>query len=381
MNTYDILIRNGLIYDPLRNNKQQGDLAVCGKRICKIGQINGTASKEIDASGCLVVPGLIDLHMHLFPYSDVGVVPDLMCLPNGITSACDGGSTGWGNYEFHRYYSSLRKVTVKNFVNCSGVGLSVHGFPDQMNLNLMDGKGKKAIRRLFEEYRDELAGIKLLIRPQSMRDYGEEPLFAALELAEELQTVLMIHISGTTIPVNRLASLVRPGDILTHCYNNNGMTILDEAGQVTPEVWEAQKRGVIFDVGNARKHFSFSVALRALKQGFLPNTISTDTTVLGAYRKPEMCCLPWVMSKFLAMGMTIEQVIACCTSSPAHAVFFRESAGAIYENGLADIAVLKPLAKKVIFTDSNGESVAGNTLIKPVATIKSGELLWRDIEY
>jgi len=381
MNHCSLLIKNGHVYDPSGTFDQVTDIAVCGNKIAGIGQFNGSGAKEIDAKGCFVVPGLIDLHMHMYPYSDVGVIPDLMCLPNGVTSACDGGSAGWGNYEFHRYYAHLRKVTVKNFINCSGAGLSVHGFPDQMNLNLMDGKGKDKLRGLFEEYRDELAGIKLLIRPQSMLDYGEEPLTAALEMAEELHTILMIHISGTTIPLRRLASLVRPGDILTHCFNNNGMTILDENGQVLSEVWEARKRGVIFDVGNARKHFSFSVAQKAFAQGFLPNTISTDTTILGAYKKPEMCCLPWVMSKFLAMGMTIEQVLNCCTRAPAAAVHFSQSAGSLHVGGQADIAILKVLDKPTTFADSEGNSVTGSNLIKPIATVKNGELLWRDIEY
>lgn len=381
MNTCDILIKNGRIFDPASGLDQIADLAVKDGKICAIGFCEGTGAKEIDASGCLVVPGLIDLHMHMFPYSDVGVVPDLYCIPNGVTAAADGGSTGWGNYPFFRYYAALRKVTVKNFVNCSGAGLSVHGFPDQMNLNLMSGKGKDALRRLFGEYRDELAGIKLLIRPQSMKDYGEEPLTAALEIAEELKTILMIHISDTTIPMPRVASLVRSGDILTHCFNDKGMTILDENGHVFPEIWDAWRRGVIFDVGHARMHCGFATAAKAIAQGFLPNTISTDTTNFGAYKRPEMFCLPMVMSKFIALGMEPEQVIACCTKNAAAAVDFGRDAGALKLNGQADIAVLKILEKPIIFGDWRRNTVKGHQLIKPVATIKKGDLLWRDIEY
>ncbi len=382
MEICDLLIKNGRGYDPSNGVDRVADLAVHKGKILAIGSsVCKKGVKELDASGCVVTPGLVDLHMHLYPYTEIGVLPDAFCLPNGITAAADAGSAGWGDYERQRYYSCLRKVTVKNFLNCSGTGLSVHGFPDQMNLNLMDGRGKDVLRKLFDKYADELAGIKLMIGSKSMKNYGEEPVTAALEVAEEIGTIVMIHISDSTIPLSRLASMVRPGDILTHCFNDTALNILDGDGQVYEQVRAAQKRGVIFDVGNARKHFAFSTAICAMKQGFLPNTISTDTTILGAYKKPEMCCLPWVLSKFMALGMSLEQVIDCCTLAPAKVVNFCENAGSLTVGKQADIAVLKVLYRPTVFTDYTGQSVKGDSLIKPVATVKDGELLWRDAEF
>lgn len=382
MESCDLLIKNGRVFDPANGVDRVADIAARGGNIAAIGSpIRYAGVKELDASGCVVTPGLVDLHTHLYPYTEIGVLPDAFCLPNGVTSAADAGSAGWGDYERQRYYSCLRKVTVKNFVNCSAVGLSVRGFPDQMNLNLMNGRGKDALRGLFDRYGDELAGIKLMVKSDSMKDYGEEPVAAALEVAEEIGAILMIHISDSTIPLSRLASMVRPGDILTHCYNDTALNILDKDGRVFPQVREAQKRGVVFDVGNARKHFAFSTAATAMAQGFFPDTISTDATILGAYKKPEMCCLPWVMSKFMALGMTFEQVIERCTAAPAKAVDFGGNAGRLTVGKQADIAVLKILDRPTVFTDYTGRSVKGASLIKVVATVKNGELLWRDIEF
>lgn len=198
-----------------------------------------------------------------------------------------------------------------------------------------------------------------------MKDAGEEPVEAALKIADKVGTKLMIHISDTSIPLWRLASMVRPGDILTHCYNDRGPTILDEGGQVLPEVWAARKRGVLFDVGNARAHFSFATGIKAMRQGFLPDTISTDTTILGAYNKPTMFSLPWVLSKFLAMGMSLEQVITCVTRNAAAAIPFGRGAGSLTVGERADVAILKVIDKDVVFEDHRGRRSPGIRSLKP----------------
>lgn len=380
MDHCDILIKNGRVFSPANKLDQRANVAVSRGKIVGIGSFEGTAERTVDASGCIVMPGLVDIHVHSYPHSDIGVNNDLFCIPNGITSAADAGALGWGTYENQRYYSALRKVDLKFFLNLSGSGFAVHGFPDQMNIDETKGRAQDKIRRLFDLYRDELAGLKLRVSRSSMKDAGEAPVEAALKLAEEVGTKLMIHISDTSIPLNRLASLARPGDILTHCYNDRELTILDKNGQVMPEIWAARKRGVLFDVGNARAHFGFETGIRAIQQGFLPDTISTDTTTLGAYNKPTMFSLPWVLSKFLAIGMDLNQVIACVTQNAASAVYFGRDTGTLTVGGCADIAVLKVIDKEVLFEDHKGVKVAGKQLIKPAATVKSGELLWCDIE-
>lgn len=377
----DILIKSGRVFDPVNEVDWDADLTIANGKITSIGEYDGKSVRTIDASGCMVVPGLIDIHVHSYPYSDIGVNNDLFCIPNGITSAADAGALGWGTYENQRYYSCLRKMDLKFFINLSGGGFAVHGFPDQMNIDETSGRAQEKIRRLFDLYRNELAGLKLRVSRASMKDAGERPVEAALRIADEVGAKLMLHVSDTPIPLNRLASMVRPGDILTHCFNDRGLTILDKDGQVMPEIWAARKRGVLFDIGNARAHFGFATGLKALQQGFLPDTISTDTTSLGAYNKPTMFSLPWILSKFVAMGMSVEQVISCVTKNAASAVDFGPDAGALTVGGRADVAVVRVLEKDVLFEDHRGTQLIGSKLIKPVATVKGGELLWCDIEY
>lgn len=379
--TCDILIKGGRIFDPANGVDRTADLVITKGRIASIGSFQGKAVRTVDAVGCLVVPGLIDIHVHSYPHSDIGVNNDLFCIPNGITAAADAGSLGWGTYENQRYYSSLRKLDLKYFVNLSGGGFAVHGFPDQMNIDDTNGRAQDKIRRLFDLYRDELAGLKLRVSKGSMKNDGERPVDAALKIADEVGAKLLIHVSETPIPMNRLAAMVRPGDILTHCFNDRGLTILNEDGEVMPEIWAARKRGVLFDVGNARAHFGFATGCKAIQQGFLPDTISTDTTMLGAYNKPTMFSLPWILSKFVAMGMSLEQVLTCVTKNAAAAVDFGKDAGTLSVDGRADTAVLHIIKKDVLFEDHRGSQLPGKYLIRPVATVKKGELLWCDIEH
>lgn len=378
----DIIIKNGRVYDPVNHTNQVTDIAIHNGRIAAIGEVAGDAAKMIDAEGCVVTPGFIDLHTHLWPYNDFGMLGEATCFPSCVTTAVEAGSSGWSNFELNHMFTRYSKLTIRRFVNVSVSGLPTIGKSDDIDLRILGGKGKDRIRRLFEKYPGEIEGLKINVSEEFFAGRGRILLEETIKLAEELHTRIMVHITESELPTSEVLSMLRKGDIVSHMYHGRGSTcIIGDDGKVLPEAWKARKRGVIFDVANARAHFAYSTAEPAMAEGFFPDTISTDMTNMCAYKKPLAFSLPFIMSKFIAMGMSLEQVIDCVTINPAHALNLNDGTGTLTVGKKADIAVIKILEKDVEFGDHTGKIITGHHLIKPIATIKEGEFVYRDIEY
>jgi predicted amidohydrolase len=375
---YDVLLKNGRVIDPFNHLDQVLDLAITQGKIEKIDvHISAESSQTIDLSGCIVIPGLIDFHTHIFPLTEIGILGEATYFPSGVTTAVDAGSTGAGTYEGHRGFLNSTKLNIKCFLNiCSG-GLVTGSYLENLNPLYFN---RDKIRKLFRCYKHNLIGLKVRQGAEIVGDLGLEPLRETIVLADELGVPVMVHCSNPPSSMDDLVNMLRTGDILSHAFQNRKSSILDDRGLVSQAVWKAKERGVIFDVAHANVHFSHDVAKKAFDQGLMPDTISTDLTIRSLFKRPAVMNMLHVMSKFLAMGLTLNQVIKACTQRPAEILGVERELGSLSQGTAADIAVLKLIEAKTEFGDCDGNIIFGSLHFRNMITIKDGDLVFRDIE-
>ena len=377
---FDLLIKNGELLGLGSGHAGVGDIAVKGNRIAKIGKVpEDEASRVIDAAGCIVSPGLIDFHLHLSPLAEIGVCGEAACFPSGVTTAVDCGSAGVGTYLGHRPALAASRLGVYTFLHVSSAGLATGSYLENADPAYFN---RAKIIEHFERWgEEELIGLKIRQGKEIVGDLGLEPLRETIGIADELQVPVMVHCSNPPSSIDSMLDLLRPGDIITHAYQDNGGSILGSDGAVSSRARAARARGVLFDVANANIHFSFKVARQAISEGFLPDTISTDLTTRSLYYRPNVFNLLHVMSKYLNMGMSIEQVFERCTIKPAQIIGRKGLTATLEEGHIADIAVIRKIRKDVIFGDRVGETLQGAFFLKAMATIKDGMLVYRDQEF
>lgn len=375
---YNYIIKGGRLVSVDQSVTEPCDIGITGGRITKIGRIDDPRDRRcqvIDATGCIVSPGLIDLHMHLYPLSMIGVYPEAANFPSGVTTAVDCGSAGASNYRNYRQAFHSSRVRTFAFLNVCSTGLATRSFHENVDPKCFDRAGMKELLRQY--YGDDLLGLKIRQGAEIVGDMGLEPLKAAIGLGEELGVPVMVHVSNTPSTMDELTALLRPGDILTHAYTaTGGKSILNEQGKVSETTWAGRERGVIFDVANANAHFNFKVARQAIAEGFLPDTISTDLTNMGLFRRPNAFNLLHIMSKYLNMGLTLEQVFERVTTAPARVIGHPEL-GVLKEDNLADIAVFRQEEHEIEYGDSR-EIMRGGTMLRTMLTMREGELVYRD---
>lgn len=377
-----LLIRNGMIVDAEQGTTCQADLAVKDDRITRIGRgLSGRAVQEIDAAGCLVTPGLIDHHVHLFPMSKIGIPGEAVCFSSGVTTAVDAGSAGCGTYE--EAVRPLRggKLEVKSYVNVCTSGLD--SLPEKMEDVRPEKMDEGRLRELFARRKDELLGLKLRTSRSIVRELGFEPLKAAVALGERLGVPLMVHITDPPGPLNTLLSMLRPGDIVTHIYQNTGFTLLKD-GVVMEEAYQARKRGILFEAADARAHFSFEVCEQAFREGFFPDFIGTDLTKFSMYQRPTSFSLAMQLSKYTHLGMEFAGVIRRMSWNPAVSMGIADRVGSLAVGKQADIAVFRPWEARNVFgdrpfVDGTGEEREGERLYVPMLTVKKGEMVYRNL--
>jgi len=372
----DILIKNGRVMDAYRGIDTICDVCIKNGQIIENTDI-GTPDVVIDATNCLVVPGLIDYHAHVFQKgTDAGVSPDVAMLPNGVTTVVDGGSSGSANYEsFYTDTIMHSTVRVKSFIALSSDGQISMNKPDTYDVRYCD---ESKIKYLAEKYKDNILGIKLKQTKNNINNTGLEPIQKAVLLAEQIGCRINVHVIDPPCPTDELVKYFRPGDIFTHVYHGTGNTILDEKGHVFPEVWKAKKRGVIFDACNGKNNFDFAIAKKAMIDGFYPDIISSDITMMTLYKHPAIA-LPWIMSKYLALGMDLQAVIAAVTAVPAKCMEMEGEIGTLQPGACADVAVLKNTSGQFSFFDAKGACVEGKQLLVPQLTIREGTIVYKNL--
>lgn len=374
---FDIIIKNGHVFDPLTGRSEVTDIGITGKKIARTGHIDETCRQMIDASGCFVVPGLIDFHVHCaYGMCAYGMPPDSL-LSSGVTSTVDGGTTGIANYEaFYRNIVCNSIVDIKTFLLVSSSGQISGRVTENMDPGLFE---EDKILDLCDKYRDNIIGIKVRMEKKIVGKFGLEPLKRTIEIADKAGLPISVHASDTPGEVKDTLDLLRPGDIFCHVFHQMGKTILDENGILLPEVWEAQKRGVLFEIGHGSLRFSGPVCKAALDQGFMPDLISSDLGLLSMNIAPTYS-FTYILSELLALGMKFEDIITLCTKAPARIT--HPSLRSFLEEGqAADIAILRTVDRKRHYIDTYGNEFDGNQMIKPEMTIKDGLIVHRQWDF
>lgn len=381
---YDVVIRNGTIIDPLTGRNEPGTIHT---RDGVIVEKNDADDREepgrvIDATDCLVVPGLIDVHMHLFEGgNELGGNADIICTPNGVTSAIDAGSAGYETFPaFYRGPVSHAHTDIYGLLHVmpSGVAMTPHDEPNDPAFY-----NEKKTLALFERYGDRIPGLKVRQQYHSAGKRGNSPLLAAVALAERVTAAgrhcnVTVHFGdlGPTLKVRDVVGPLRPGDVFTHLYQGKGKTILDDGGRVRACFREGRERGVLFDSGCSRTNFSFDIMRRACAQGFYPDLIGSDIVGWTAYRMPVVS-LPNQMSLFHNLGMPLVDVLRAVTSTPAQT--YGLNAGTLALGARADIAVLKMIPCGKEYRDQFGGVFTSEKLFMPIATVKNGKTAFAQI--
>ena len=377
---FDLLLKDGEIIDPSQGMHATGSVAIQDRRIAAVGANIPTkeAKTVFDLRGKIISPGLIDLHCHAaFGFASLGVPPDEVGLNTGVTLLGDGGTAGAANFDaLRRLIIQPAKTDFVCFLNLATAGLI--SMPEIFGPQDIDVEYS---RRIAEANRDLIRGIKVRAIQPLAEGLGVKGVETAKKLAGDLGLPLMMHIGQTRPRMEKdwmddfsrsAVSLLEKGDILSHylTWEPGGMILRD--GTIYPELEAAKSRGVYLDSCHGASHFSFAVARHGLSQGFTPSIISTDMAIAGV---PVVQSLSVLMSEYLNLGLTLDQVIEMTTLNPAKAVREEGNRGTLKEGVPADITVMEVLKGDYLFRDGKGlESLRGNILLEPRMVFKSGEM-------
>ena len=375
---YDLLVKGGEILDPSQGLRDWQDVGIAHGRIAEVGPdlSPSEASKTVDVRGQTVVPGLIDLHMHVFArFTNLGLEADPVCSAGGVTTLLDVGSAGWVTFPaFRKHIVEPATVRIRCFLHICAIGLIYSPIGELLDIQYADPEGAA---RAVEENRDLILGIKVRLGKRIIGNNGLEPLRRAVHAARMAEVPVMVHIGGIDEPFREVIALLEKGDIITHCFCDRSSNILDEEGRLLPEVWEARRRGVLFDVGHGAGSFGFRVARAALDQGFPPDTISSDLHTHNI--NGPVYDLPTTMSKFLNLGVSLEEVIRMSTTVPSETIGCPEL-GTLRVGTPADLAVLKLEEGTFEFRDARRGTMTGTQKLRAVLTIKEGRVWFPDSE-
>ncbi len=370
---YDLLLRGGTVIDSSQGLHSRRDVAIAGDAIAAVSEEipESQAARVVDVTGKLVTPGLVDAHCHVFYGVGIGCIADRDCLLRGTTTVVEGGAPGTGSFTgFRKYVAESSRTRVFGEVNLSTVGMVDLKWSEFAAFNHVD---VDAAVRCVEENRDIAIGIKLRV---SASIVGGNPfiyLKAARQAADAAGTKMVVHIGESVASVPEILPYFKPGDMLVHCFTGRRHGILDGKGRVHDAVWEARRAGVLFDSSSGGNHFSFDVARKAIDQGFLPDIISTDITMNTA-RDPHFH-MPLMMTRHLALGMTMDQVVQASTVDPARAIDRVPKLGTLQAGAPADVTVLDLEEGAWLLSDTEGQEMKVTRRLEPVLTVLKGTIV------
>jgi len=367
----DLLLKGGRVIDPANAVDGPMDVAISGQRIAAVEKDipPSSAARVADVTGWLVTPGLIDMHAHCYGFASA-MFPDEMCLPYGVTTMLDVGGAGWRTFnDFKRTVIERTRVRVLALLNIVGHGMLGR---DQYEQNIAD-MDPQATADKVAEASTFCVGVKVA----HFEGPGWEAVDRGVEAARLSGTWVMVD--QNPLPTRTMDKMLlehlRPGDVLTHVFSF-GKPLIDAEGNVKKHFWEAREKGVKFDTGHGNANFSFRMAAPAIEQGFPPDTVSTDLHRMSFLS--SMATMPEVMSKLLAAGMSLNDVVERSTVAPARQMGHSEL-GTLSVGGVADVAVLEMAGGDFGLSDNGptGHRVmkADRRLVNQI-TIRNGEVVW-----
>jgi len=375
MSQYNLVLKGGHVVDPSQGIDKVQDIAFTDGKVAKISDdISGSDGNDVrDVSKSFVVPGLIDLHTHVYwGGTSLGIDADDFCRHNGVTTAVDTGSAGPGNFAgFRKHVIKKSEARILAYLHISHAG--VYAFSDRVmvgeskNLDLMD---PITAIEVVNENRDVIVGIKVRLGRIASGVHGTIPYEYALQVAEETGLPIMVHIDEPPPSYAHIISRLRKGDILTHCFRPFPNTPIMANGKVLPEVLEARERGVIFDIGHGKGSFSFKVARLMLENNFQPDVISSDVHKM-CINGPAFDQLT-TLSKFLILGVPFYNVIEQSTVNPAKALN-RPELGTFKVGSVGDVTLLRIDNGAYNYIDVKGETVVGDKKIELDGVVLNGK--------
>ena len=384
---YDNIIQNGNVYDSIKHEFRQEDVFLKDGLIAASPQPGEEVTSDftVDAGSHLVVPGLIDAHTHFyFRGSNLGANPALVCIPSGVTTAVDAGTTGWTNFE--AFYSSTMATAIPNtkaLINVASYGIKdqcIH--PEDLDPNDFN---YRRILSLFKKYPDKLKGLKIRISTKNMNGYGLTPLKKAEEIAaaikkEGFSCIVVVHMGDlpSGMEPGHITDMLSTGDILCHCYHPGQPTIFDPRGKLRPGIEGARKRGVLFDSCHGRLCWSFANLQLGMENNFLPDIISSDVTRFSLNIRPAFSLL-YCLNMYLTMDMDIASLLEKVTSAPAKAFAITKEAGSLTVGHPADISILELRETRQVYHDWFGDTESADKMFVPLMTIRNGEPVYRQI--
>lgn len=373
---YDLLIKCGRVIDPARHFDAVSDIAIDGHEIVAVRKDipSEHGRRVIDGRGKLVTPGLIDLHCHVDNRTAIGIHPDSAGVRQGVTTVIDAGTTGHATFGgFRQHVLPAARTTVFCFLALCPQG--VRRTPDLRTWRDVD---IEAIAATIEANRDVIKGIKLRLIGRFVAEAGVKIVAVAKETAGQFHLPIMVHLGDywhqvpPTLVLDLLKILERD-DILSHAFSARWGSAISADGDVPPEMVDAMHRGVVLDVGHGKANFSYTIARKAIAQGILPTTASSD---VGAEKlRSPVFGLTVTMSKLLALGLDLEQVIGMATINPARALRIEDRAGTLAPGRSADVSILELLPGPWKLLDSERQALEAADLIVPRITVKSGQVV------
>ena len=374
---YDTAIVGGRVLDPASGLDGRYDVGIAGGKIaCVASEVDrAAAARVVEAGGQIVTPGLVDLHTHVYWGATYwGIEADPVAARSGVTAWLDVGSAGAYSFPgFRRFIVEPSRVTIYALLTLSSIGLIAPTW-EFANLDYCD---VDLAAQIVDGNRDVILGIKARIDSLTTRGVGIRPLQLARELADRVGLPLMVHIGSGPPEIEEIAALLRPGDILTHCFTGGTHRIITPDKRARASVRALHDSGLILDIGHGTGSFSYEVAEAMLDQGILPDVISSDIHQLSV--QGPMFDLPTTLSKFLSLGMSLSDVVDRATARPAAAIR-RPDLGSLRPGSRADVALFRIEEGEHEFFDVEMTRRRGNRRLVNTLTIAGGEPLPRTSE-
>src|SRR6476659_4094124 len=369
---FDLILKGGRVIDPSQSIDRVTDVAFSGGKVAKVGDNLGDAAEVRDVKGYIVMPGLIDLHTHVYwGGTSLGIDAEDFCRTSGVTTAIDTGSAGPGNFPgFRKHVIERSEVRILAYLHISFAG--IYAFSPRV----MVGESEELrpmnpidAAKVADQNRDIIVGIKVRVGLHASGTSGIVPLDIALEVAEEVGMPLMAHIDHPPPSYEEVLARLRPGDVLTHAFRPFPNTPATAQGTVKRAVLEARERGVKFDIGHGKGSFAFKTARAMLANGFLPDTISSDVHIL-CINGPAFDQVT-TMSKFLCMGMSLPDVVAASTVNAAMALR-RPELGSLKPGSVGDATMISVKEGRFDYVDVVGEHLIGERKIVSEGVVIGG---------